>query len=264
MGQAATVETRTTEQAAKTTVRFKIKRRDGPDQRPYWQEFDVPYTPGMNVIAALMEIRRNPRTADGREVPPVVWEASCLEEVCGICSMRINGRPRQACSTIIDRLKKPVVLEPLAKFPCVRDLMVDRSRMFENLKRVKAWIPVDGTYDLGPGPRYDEVLRQWQYELSKCFTCGICLEVCPNYGDQSTFIGAQPLNQVLRFNLHPTGRMHAGERLESLMSEGGVMDCGNAQNCVQACPKEIPLTESIAQLKRDTIVYSLTHWARTR
>ena len=39
-------------------------------------------------------------------------------------------------------------------FPVVRDLIVDRSRMFEALKRVKAWIPIDGTYDLGPGPAH--------------------------------------------------------------------------------------------------------------
>jgi succinate dehydrogenase / fumarate reductase iron-sulfur subunit len=264
MSVAVATPTRADAAAAKRTVRFRIRRQDGPSARPYWQEFDVPHTPGMNVIAALMEIRRNPVTADGQQVAPVAWEASCLEEVCGICSMRINGRPRQACAAIVDRLKQPVTLEPLGKFPCVRDLVVDRARMFEYLKRAKAWIPIDGTYDLGPGPRYDDALRQWQYELSKCFTCGICLEVCPNYGPQSTFMGAQVINQVVRFNLHPTGRMYAGERLEAMMGEGGVLDCGNAQNCVQSCPKGIPLTESIAELKRETLVYSLAHWSRRR
>jgi succinate dehydrogenase / fumarate reductase iron-sulfur subunit len=260
VAEAATVETPTTNPTSRKTVRFRIRRQDGPDARPYWQEFDVPYTPGMNVIAALMEIRRNPVTADGKPVAPVAWESSCLEEVCGICSMRINGRPRQACSAIVDQLRQPVVLEPLRKFPCVRDLVVDRARMFENLKRVKAWIPVDGTHNLGPGPRYDDGLRQWQYELSKCFTCGICLEVCPNYGPQSTFMGAQVMNQVVRFNIHPTGAMYAGERLEAVMGEGGIMQCGNAQNCVQACPKGIPLVESLAKLKRDTLAYGFSRW----
>jgi len=261
MSQAVAQQTPTDAATGKKTVRFRIHRQDGPQARPYWQEFNVPFTPGMNVIAALMEIRRNPVTADGKNVAAVAWEASCLEEICGICSMRINGRPRQACSAIVETLTAPVKLEPLGKFPCVRDLVVDRANMFEHLKRAKTWIPIDGTYDLGPGPRYDDGLRQWQYELSKCFTCGICLEVCPNYGAQSTFMGAQVINQVVRFNLHPTGRMQKNERLEAMMGEGGVLDCGNAQNCVQACPKGIPLTESIAELKRETLVYSLTNWA---
>jgi succinate dehydrogenase / fumarate reductase iron-sulfur subunit len=242
-------------------VRLRIRRQDGPRDRAYWQEFDVPHTAGMNVIAALMEIRRNPVTAQGQRVAAVVWESSCLEEVCGICSMRINGRPRQACAAIIDRLKRPVTIEPLSKFPCVRDLVVDRAGMFEHLKRTKAWIPVDGTYDLGPGPRYDDGLRQWQYELSRCFTCGICLEVCPNYGTQSTYMGPQVMTQVARFNAHPTGAMHKGERLEAVMGEGGILDCGNAENCVRACPRGVPVTDALAELKRETLVYGLTRWA---
>ena len=104
---------------------------------------------------------------------------NCLEEVCGACSMVINGRARQSCSAIVDQLEQPIRLEPMSTFPVIRDLQVDRSRMFDNLKRMKAWIPIDGTYDLGPGPRMPEK-RQTAYELSKCMTCGVCLEVCPN------------------------------------------------------------------------------------
>lgn len=73
---------------------------------------------------------------------------NCLEEVCGACSMVINGRARQSCSAIVDQLEQPIRLEPMSTFPVIRDLQVDRSRMFDNLKRMKAWIPIDGTYDL--------------------------------------------------------------------------------------------------------------------
>ncbi len=38
---------------------------------------------------------------------------------------------------------------------------------------------------------------------------------------------------------------------------GGVSDCGNAQNCVKVCPKEIPLTESIAAIGRAATVHSI-------
>lgn len=73
---------------------------------------------------------------------------NCLEEVCGACSMVINGKPRQSCTALIDQLEQPIRLEPMRTFPVVRDLQVDRSRMFDSLKKVKAWIPIDGTYDL--------------------------------------------------------------------------------------------------------------------
>ena len=79
---------------------------------------------------------------------PVTWDMNCLEEVCGACSMVINGRARQSCSAIVDQLEQPIRLEPMSTFPVIRDLQVDRSRMFDNLKRMKAWIPIDGTYDL--------------------------------------------------------------------------------------------------------------------
>ena len=71
-------------------------------------------------------------------------------------------------------------------FPVVRDLQVDRNRMFDSLKKVKAWVPIDGTYDLGEGPRMPERKRQWAYEFSKCMTCGVCLEACPNVNSNST------------------------------------------------------------------------------
>lgn len=96
-----------------------------------------------------MEIRRNPVNIKGEKTTPVVWDMNCLEEVCGACSMVINGRARQSCSAIVDQLEQPIRLEPMNTFPVIRDLQVDRSRMFDNLKRMKAWIPIDGTYDLG-------------------------------------------------------------------------------------------------------------------
>lgn len=242
--------------SANKTVRFIIQRQDSPDSKPYTEEFDVPYRPNMNVISALMEIRRNPKTADGKDTSPVTWEMNCLEEVCGACSMVINGKPMQSCSALVDKLEHPIRLEPMRTFPVVRDLLVDRSRMFESLKKVKAWIPIDGTYDLGPGPRMPERKRQWAYELSKCMTCGVCLEACPNVNSKSNFIGPAPLSQVRLFNAHPTGAMHRAERFDAIMDEGGLTNCGNSQNCVQVCPKGIPLTTSIAALNRETTIYS--------
>ena len=216
----------------------------------------------MNVISALLEIQRSPKTTDGKTVAPVVWESSCLEEVCGACTMIVNGRVRQACTAFVDRLGggETITLEPMTKFPLVRDLVVDRSRMFDDLKQVKAWIDLDGSHELGPGPRQSPANQEEAYPLSRCMTCGCCLEACPQVHESSPFVGPAAINQVRLFNLHPSGKMHATERLESLMGEGGVADCGKAQNCVEVCPKEIPLVDSIAQVSRQVTKHMLFGW----
>ncbi|KMK74607.1 succinate dehydrogenase iron-sulfur subunit [Alkalihalobacillus pseudalcaliphilus] len=241
-------------------VVIKVLRQDDQTSEPYEEEFKLDYRPNMNIISALMEIRRNPVNSKGEKTTPIAWDMNCLEEVCGACSMVINGKPQQSCTALVDKLTQPIRLEPMKTFPVVRDLVVDRSRMFDSLKKVKAWIPIDGTYDLGPGPRMAESKRQWAYELSKCMTCGVCLEACPNVNSKSDFIGPAPLSQVRLFNAHPTGEMNAAERLETIMGEGGLANCGNSQNCVQACPKGIPLTTSIAALNRSTALQSFKNF----
>lgn len=241
-------------------IHLIITRQTDSQSAPYTEEFMVPYRSNMNIISALMEIQKNPVNTKGKPSTPVIWESVCLEEVCGACSMVINGKPRQACSSLIDQLEQPIRIEPLATFPVMRDLTVDRSRMFDALKKVKAWIPIDGTYDLGPGPRMPEKTRQWAYELSKCMTCGCCLEACPNVNEKSDFIGPAPISQVRLFNAHPTGEMHKEDRLEALMGEGGITSCGNSQNCVEVCPKGIPLTTSIAALNRQVTLQSFKNF----
>ncbi|GLY10155.1 succinate dehydrogenase iron-sulfur subunit [Bacillus badius] len=242
------------------TVRFMITRQDTMDSAPYEEEFVLPYRPNMNVISALMEIQRNPVNAKGEKTTPISWDMNCLEEVCGACSMVINGKPRQACTALVDKLEQPIRLAPMSTFPVVRDLQIDRERMFDSMKRIKAWIPIDGTYELGPGPRMPERKRQWAYELSKCMTCGVCLEACPNVNSKSDFIGPAFISLVRLFNAHPTGSMNRDERLNALMGDGGLQDCGNSQNCVQACPKGIPLTTSIAAMNRAATVQSFRNF----
>src|SRR5690606_38911148 len=175
------------------------------------------------------------------------------------CTMVINGRVRQSCSCLIDEYAPNegdvITLEPMSKFPLVRDLWVDRSRLFNDLKRIRGWVPIDGTYHQGPGPKESPEKQQQRYVMSECISCGCCLEACPQYlleedeerWDES-FVGAAVLSQARLFNAHETGKRLKGERLDALMGPGGVSDCGNAQNCVKVCPKHIPLTESIAAI----------------
>src|SRR5437763_8221095 len=174
------------------SVVIRIRRRDRPGADQYWEEFELPHRPNLNIISCLMEIQKNPVTREGKRVTPPVWNMNCLEQVCGICTMVINGRVRQSCSALVDQLDQPITLEPMSKFPNLRDLVVDRSQMFEHLKRVHAWIELDGSHDLGPGPRMspDEVAERYAY--SRCMTCGCCLEACRQY-DGDNYIGPQAI-----------------------------------------------------------------------
>jgi succinate dehydrogenase / fumarate reductase iron-sulfur subunit len=237
------------------TIHFKIKRQDGPDGAPYWHEFKMPYAPSHNVVSALMYLREHPVTVDGTRVEPVIWDCNCMEEVCGACSMLINGVPRQSCAALVDDLEQPIVLEPLSKFPIVRDLVVDRSKMFAALGKVKAWVPIDGSWDIHEhAPRIDPNEQNQRYLFSRCMTCGCCMEACPQFHPDSAFIGPAPLGQVWLHNAHPTGKYHKDERLHAIMGPGGLTDCGNAQNCVEVCPKDIPLTTALGELGRQTTV----------
>jgi succinate dehydrogenase / fumarate reductase iron-sulfur subunit len=247
-------------------IRIRVLRQKGKDAENYFEEFVVPFREKLNVISALMEVRKNPTNTEGKQVSPPTWEGACLEEVCGSCTMIINGTVRQACTALIEEVGEVrgdelfVELKPMSKFPVLRDLMVDRSKMFQNLIKVQAWVPIDGSYDLGAAPPQDDHVRQFRYALSRCMSCGCCLEACPQVNEKSPFVGPAALGQALLFNMHPVGKALETERLEFLTSEEGLSACGNAQNCVKVCPKGVPLTRAIAQLNRDTTIYKIKKW----
>jgi succinate dehydrogenase / fumarate reductase, iron-sulfur subunit len=264
-------------------INVRILRQDGPGKEPYWELHKVAYEREMNVISVLQRVAAKAKTVDGKRVAPVAWDCGCLEEVCGSCTMVINGRVRQSCSALVDRLLEDnpdeIVLEPMSKFPVIRDLHVDRSRLFRGLKRVMGWVPVDGFYDMGAGPKLSQRQQEQNYPLSQCMSCGCCLEACPQYtkielvkmdgeSDEAfearknaaydqAFVGANAISQAMLFNSHPTGKSIERERLDALSGPGGVASCGNAQNCVSVCPKEIPLTTSIARAGRATTVHMI-------
>lgn len=268
------------------TFEIRILRQDAPDKPSYWERHRLEWEPDLNITSCLQRIAAQGQTVDGKAVAPVAYDANCLEEVCGSCTMLINGHTRQACSALVDTLlaENPgeIELRPMSKFPVVRDLFVNRGRLFRALEKVKAWVPVDGYYDLGPGPRQSQEEQQQAYPLSECMSCGCCLEACPQYAkieltrqsgetaeqfaareraafDQS-FLGVHAITQAMLFNANPTGKMNANERTDALMGEGGIQNCGFAQNCVAVCPKHIPNTTSIARGNRATTIRAITKW----
>ncbi len=248
---------------ANKSVLFKIKRQASPSTEPFWEEFEVEYRPGLNVISLFMEVAVNPVTRAGKPTTPINYDSNCLEEVCGSCAMLINGKARMGCSALVDNLEQPITIEPFSKFPVIRDLQVDRSVLFENLKAVKAWVPIDGTYALGDGPRILPQVQEQAYQLSQCMSCCCCMEACPQFNESTGFVGAATIAQARLFNMHPTGKVLKQERLAALMGDGGIQECGYAQNCVEACPKDIPLTRSISDVGGDVMKKAILDFFRT-
>lgn len=236
--------------------KFRLKIYRGVPEKQYWETFELIREPGANVISSLMQIQKKPINIEGNRVEPVAWEQACLEQVCGSCSILINGVPQQGCTALIEKIieesnNTTIVLAPFSKFPLIRDLVVDRTSMFEDLKKVEAFNPIETFHSEEFGPQISPTMQDAMYIESTCMTCGCCLEACPQYDQHSNFIGPAAINQTKLFNSNPIGKSLKSSRLETMMQEGGVGHCGNAQNCVQVCPKKIPLTQSIAKVGGD-------------
>jgi succinate dehydrogenase / fumarate reductase iron-sulfur subunit len=265
------------------TFEVRILRQDNPRSERYWERFRFEQEPGLNVTGVLQRIAARPVTADECAVAPVAYDANCLEEVCGSCTMLINGRVRQACSALVERLlaeaPASIELRPMSKFPVIRDLVVARGRLFRALEKLHCWIEVDGYSDRGPGPRQSPSEQEQAYPLSTCMSCGCCLEACPQYrkvdiqrlaGEPEEdfsvreqaefdrhFIGAHANSQVVLMNSNPIGRMTTSERLDALIAPGGIQNCGKAGNCQAVCPKNIPLMTSWGRAGRATTLHVL-------
>ncbi len=243
-------------------VRLRIRRQDGPAQpeTARWEEFELELVPGMTVAEALAAIARQPLATSGVKVAPVAWECGCFEQACGSCAMLINGQARLACAVQLAELgsrRRAIELAPLAKFPVVRDLIVDRSRVRTDRVSVETWIESDGREGMAPMP--SEVYRD-RLRLAECIDCGCCLEACPEYGPHTDFVGASVVNRVELANSHPLGALRASRRLERLMRPGGIADCGQAENCVEMCPVRIPLVDSLQRVAGATSSRLLRHW----
>jgi len=241
-------------------IDLRVRRQDGPLNKERWEDFLVERRDACTVADILKAVERTPRLADGRETSPIVWENGCGEGRCGSCAMLINGHPLLACRAKLDDFPPaPIILEPLSKFPVVRDLWVDRSALFEALDAVGVWVEPDGaqdavsayvataditTADVGPGA------ARRAYEYGRCIHCGICMEVCPSYNGLASYVGPAAVAASAAYQeLCPSGA-DARRMQRALMEPGGITGCGAAMNCVKLCPQGIPLTSAIAATNR--------------
>jgi succinate dehydrogenase / fumarate reductase iron-sulfur subunit len=239
---------------------LRIERQDSLEkpETARTEERLVELEPQSSVLEALLGSEATHQGDGG----PVAHEGECHEGVCGGCTMLVGGRVKLACMTSLESAadKRGVIrLAPLSKFPLVRDLVVDRSRIVESSKRLQLYQPLPAMSGGVLAPETPEAAASLA-RLDTCTNCGACLEACPQYGDHGEFVGAQALHQLRVHNLRANGAHGLVARLEAAMAPGGIHDCGKAQNCVEVCPAEIPLADSLQSVARQTSRHLIFGW----
>ena len=220
----------------------RVKRQKGPNESSYWQSFEYNGSLDVTVVAVINSINSKNDIYDieGNIANKISWECSCLQGTCGGCAMIINGKPALACDTFIKDLKGEVlVLEPLSKFPVVRDLMVDRSIIHKNLNRANLYLK-DAAKVLGKDNPH-------RYAVSKCLKCGLCLEVCPNYQYGKDFFGGVFANEAY---LIYSAQTKNKEEVVKYYNEHFVSNCSKALSCQSICPAKIETLTSILRMNR--------------
>lgn len=223
-------------------VLIEIRRQDNPESIPYAQciKLDADKE-NLTVASLLREINVSPdiKDTEGRTISQISWECSCLQKKCGACAMLINGKPRLACDTFLrDYAKKgKISLAPLSKFPVIKDLIVDRSVLYNNLKDIKAYPKENITLT---GKNTDIA-----YEASRCLMCGCCLEVCPNFYTGGEFYGAASFVPSTRLI---TGSKKGGSgELKKEYEEHIYKGCGKSLACKDICPTGIDMDKLLSK-----------------
>ena len=230
-------------------MKVKIQRQQSPVSEPYWETFDAD-VPGDMSIAGLIDhlnYRDDILDENGRKTTRIGWECSCLQGICGSCAMVINEVPALACETFVKDLKgDEITIRPLRKFPVIHDLLVDRSVIHENLKKMNIFIREYQPEDQGRASRKERE-HSLQYTAAKCLKCGLCLEVCPNYTNGKNFFGAIFANDCY---LVASRNRSKAENIREAYGEHFGRGCSKAFSCMDVCPMEIPTIASLARMNR--------------
>ena len=239
---------------------LEIRRQDSLEkpETVRVEERVVDLDPKTSVLAALKLAEEN---AEGNE-SPIAHDGECFEGVCGACTMLVQGRVRLACTTSLASVadkRGAVRLAPLNKFPLIRDLVVDRSRISDGPRRLHLFEPSTASSSAG-GASQSADQAALLARLDGCIQCGACLEACPQYGDHSEFVGAHALHQLSVQNRKVGSEPGMATRLEAAMAPGGIQSCGQAQNCVEVCPVELPLADSLQSVARQTTRHMIFGW----
>jgi succinate dehydrogenase / fumarate reductase iron-sulfur subunit len=223
-------------------MNVRIKRQKSPDSPAYWQSFsyDGPKHVPISALLDALNYTDDLYDIEGAPADRIRWECSCMQAMCGGCAMVINGTPALACQTFADEVKgEEIILEPLSKFPVIADLTVDRSAIYEQLIKAKAFLDGSACADKGQ--------HKQQYDVAKCLKCGLCLEVCPNYHPGGEFYGALLANESYLIASQTKGKaVQAKKEYDAHFASG----CSKALSCQSVCPMGIETLTSILRMNR--------------
>jgi succinate dehydrogenase / fumarate reductase iron-sulfur subunit len=223
-----------------------IIRRFNPDidEEPHWEDFDVEVFGTDRVLDALHKIKWE---QDGS----LTFRRSCAHGVCGSDAMRINGRNRLACKTLMKDLDitKPIYVEAIKGLPLEKDLIVDMEPFFDSYKQINPFLMNSSTPKDGKERRQSPVERARFDDTTKCILCAACTSSCPVFWTDGQYFGPAAIVNAHRF-IFDSRDEGAQVRLDILNDKEGVWRCRTTFNCSEACPRGIQVTQAIAEVKQ--------------
>ncbi|MFC7076504.1 succinate dehydrogenase/fumarate reductase iron-sulfur subunit [Haloarcula halophila] len=240
------------------TIRLKVFRYD-PEvegkQEPRFDDFLVPFHKGMTILDALIYARDQYDSS-------LTFRHSCRQAVCGSDALFVNGRQRLGCKTQIAELETPVRIEPLPHQEVVKDLVVDMEHFYDQMEAVEPYFDADELpEDELEEQRQSRENREKVKMSTRCIWCGACMSSCNIAAGDNEYLGPAAINKAYRFAMDEReGPDRKQERLRIIEQEHGVWRCQTQFSCTEVCPKDIPLTEHIQELKREAVKNNLKFW----
>ena len=222
-----------------------LVRRYNPEERDdaYWEDFDVEMYPTDRILDALHRIKWD---QDGT----LAFRRSCAHGICGSDAMRINGRNRLACKTLIKDLDitKPIYVEAIKGLPLEKDLIVDMEPFFDAYKAVQPFLQPKSAVEKGKERLQSIEDREIYDDTTKCILCAACTTSCPVFWTDGQYFGPAAIVNAHRF-IFDSRDDAANVRLDILNDKEGVWRCRTTFNCSEACPRGIQVTKAIAEVK---------------
>jgi len=244
---------------AQRRLKFSIYRLDpnDPEAVPHMDQYEVDEEPMMGLYTVLTKIREE-------QDPSLMFDFGCHASVCGSCGMLVNGRPELACRTLTTTLPENITLHPLPVFKHIGDLCVDTGTWFREMyDDIESWIHTDREFDENTiEERFDNDVMLKIYELERCIECGCCVGACATANVNNDFAGATTFNRLARFMIDPRDKRNNREYYDVIGTEQGIFGCVGLLGCHDICPKDIPLQETLAFVRRKMAWTSITDLTR--
>ena len=246
-------------EAADETVRLKVFRYDPevPEkEEPRFDDFHVPFTNGMTVLDALIYARDHYDSS-------LTFRHSCRQAVCGSDALFINGSQRLGCQTQVGDVDADVVrVEPLPHADVVKDLVVDMEHFYDQMESVEPYFQTDALPEEELTEQHQSRENREEIKMStRCIWCGACMSSCNVAAGDNQYLGPAAINKAYRFAMDDReGEEMKEHRMRILEQEHGVWRCQTQFSCTEVCPKDIPLTEHIQELKREAVKSNLKFW----